>query len=63
MFVNPIIRLEQLVHRHGSQRAAATALGVGPSYFCDLLRGRRNCSDAILKKLRLKRVVISRRDA
>ena len=62
MFVNPITRLEQLVRRHGSQRAAAATLDVGPSYFSDLLRGRRDCSDAILKKLRLKRVVIARRD-
>jgi|TARA_R100001086_G_scaffold170569_2_gene93153 plasmid maintenance system antidote protein VapI len=60
MFVNPITRLEQLVCRLGSQRAAAAALHVGPSYLSDLLRGRRDCSDAILKKLRLKRVVIAR---
>jgi hypothetical protein len=60
MPVNPIARLEQLVRRHGSQRAAAEALHVGESYFSDLLRGRRTCSDPILKKLKLKRVVIGR---
>jgi hypothetical protein len=60
MLVNPIVRLEQLVRRHGSQRAAAEVLHVGESYFSDLLRGRRTCSDPILKKLKLKRVVIGR---
>jgi hypothetical protein len=60
MPVNPITRLRQLVFRHGSQRAAAEVLHVGESYFSDLLHGRRTCSDPILKKLKLKRVVIGR---
>lgn len=58
MPVNPITRLERLVRDLGSQQAAAAALGIGASYFSDLLRGRRECSKPILKKLNLRRVVV-----
>ena len=56
--VNPIVSLERLVRDAGSQRAAAAALDIGASYLSDLLRGRRECSALILKKLHLRRVVV-----
>ena len=55
---NPQRQMERLVSQLGSQVAAAAALGIGPSYFCDLLRGRRNVSDAVLRKLGLRRIVV-----
>ena len=58
---NPQHQLERLVDELGSQAAAAQALGIGPSYFCDLLRGRRNVSDAILRKIGLRRIVVRER--
>jgi len=45
----------------GSQAAAAQALGIGPSYFGDLLRGHRNVSDRVLTKLGLRRIVVRKR--
>ena len=56
--ISPILRLERLVRDLGSQRAAAQSLGIGPSYFGDLLRGRRDCSLTVLRKLGLRRVVV-----
>ena len=58
--ISPIARLERLVRDLGSQRAAAQSLGIGASYFGDLLRGRRDCSLVVLRKLGLRRVVVSR---
>lgn len=57
--ISPIARLERLVRDLGSQRAAAQSLGIGASYFNDLLRGRRDCSLEVLRKLGLRRVVVS----
>ena len=47
-------RLQALVVRHGSQKAAARVLGVTPQYFNDVLHGRRDAGRAILKGLRLR---------
>jgi DNA-binding transcriptional regulator YdaS (Cro superfamily) len=58
---NPQHHLERLVDELGSQAAAAQALGIGPSYFGDLLRGRRNVSDRVLTKLGLRRIVVRER--
>ena len=56
--VNPADRLEALVSKHRNQTRASVALHVSESYFSDLLRGRRACSDRILKKLQLRRVIV-----
>jgi transcriptional regulator with XRE-family HTH domain len=56
--VNVIQELEKQVSRHGSQKAAATALGISAQYLNDLLQGRRDASDNILEKLGLRRVVV-----
>jgi len=58
---NPQRQLERLVDQLGSQAAAAQALGIGPSYFGDLLRGHRNVSDRVLTKLGLRRIVVRKR--
>ena len=56
--VNPADRLEALVSKHRNQTRASLALQVSESYFSDLIRGRRACSDRILKKLKLRRVIV-----
>ena len=56
--VNPADRLEALVSKHRNQTRASVALQVSESYFSDLIRGRRACSDRILKKLKLRRVIV-----
>jgi DNA-binding transcriptional regulator YdaS (Cro superfamily) len=59
IIVDPAVALRRLVRTFGTQRAAADILGVTPSYFHDLLRGRRSCSDRILGKLHLRRVIVA----
>lgn len=54
----PHTLLKGMVVHHGSQAAAARHLGVAPSYFSDLLRGRRRISDRILGKLGFRRIVV-----
>ena len=56
--VDPAERLEALVSKHRNQTRVSLALQVSESYFSDLLRGRRACSDRILKKLKLRRVIV-----
>jgi DNA-binding transcriptional regulator YdaS (Cro superfamily) len=56
--VDPLIALGFCVALRGSQKAAAKALGIKPSYLHDLLHGRRKFSAAVLKRLGLKRVVV-----
>jgi hypothetical protein len=51
-------RIEALTTKHGSLRAAARVLGVDPSYLLRLRDGSKtNPSDALLRKLKLRRVV------
>lgn len=57
--VDPKARLRDLAIRHGSQVAAATAIGVSPAYFSDLLAGKRNASARILRLLGLRRSVVA----
>lgn len=42
--------LRHRVERHGSQQAAAKALGVSPQYLSDVLAGRRK-PDRMLRRL------------
>jgi len=53
--------LQAFVDRHGSQKAAAEALGVSSVYIHDLLHGKRRFSDRILEALGLQRIVIQRK--
>ena len=51
-------RIEELEDKYGGLRAAARALRSKPSYLSRLKSGERtNPSDAVLKKLGLKKVV------
>ena len=46
------------VKQAGEQRIVAQALGVSPQYLCDVLKGRREPADKLLKALGYRRVVI-----
>jgi len=51
-------RVNAAVAKHGSLRAAARALKIEPSYLCRLRSGKKVWpSDALLKKIGLRRVV------
>lgn len=51
-------QIGQLIHRHGSLRAAARVLGISPAYLSRLFSGeKKDPSDTMLRKLGLRRVV------
>lgn len=51
-------RIIELTEQHGSLRAAARVLGVTAGYLCRLRDGEKtNPSDALLKKMKLRRIV------
>lgn len=52
--------LAKEVKRAGSQKQLAAELGISTQYLNDLLRGRRDFSDKVLKKLGLERRVVRR---
>jgi len=52
--------LREFVARHGSQIAAARALGISQPYMSDIMNGRRNLSERIMKALGLERVIVER---
>jgi DNA-binding transcriptional regulator YdaS (Cro superfamily) len=58
--IDPKAWLRALVGRHGTQKAAAKALGVSPAYLSDMLMGRRDISERILAKLGLRRAVVAK---
>ena len=49
--------LETAIKQAGNQQAAATKLGVSPSYLSDVLSGRKEPGKKILEPLGLVRVV------
>lgn len=57
--VDPTDRLRRLVKRCGTQRDAALQIGISPNYLSDLLHGRRGCSDRILERLNLRRIIVA----
>ena len=59
--LDPIEVLRAFVDKHGTQVAAARALGVSKPHITDLLYGRRGFSPAMLDKLGLQRIVIQRK--
>jgi hypothetical protein len=61
--VDPCSRLRRLVRRCGTQRAAAVEMGISTNYLSDLIHGHRVYSDRILKKLDLRRVIVSARES
>ncbi len=54
-------RLQTIVQIAGSQRAAALQLRCSQSYLNDLIKGRRECSAAMLAKLGLRRTIIEQK--
>ena len=61
--VNPVAHIKALVKRAGTQVKAAKRLGVSQQYLCDILAGRRKVSAAMLKKLGLLTVIVSRQES
>jgi hypothetical protein len=61
IIADPVKALRCLVKTLGTQRAAAAGLGISVNYMSDLINGRRDCSDRILAKLKLKRVIVTTR--
>jgi plasmid maintenance system antidote protein VapI len=61
VIADPVKVLRRLVKTLGTQRAAAAGLGISVNYMSDLINGRRDCSDRILAKLQLKRVIVTTR--
>ena len=57
--IDPRARLRRLVRRCGTQRAAAVEMGISTNYLSDLIHGHRTCSDRILGKLQLRRIIVS----
>lgn len=50
--------LRERIKTAGSQAAAAHELGISPSQLSDVLNGRREISDGMLKKMGFDKVVI-----
>jgi hypothetical protein len=44
-------KLQEMCDLAGSQKAVADELLISPSYLCDVLKGRRDVSDALAHKL------------
>ena len=56
--VDPQRALASLIIEHGSQQAAADALGISASYFSELMLGRKTYSDRLLDALGLERIIV-----
>lgn len=59
--INALDRLHQFVKKYPTQKEAAVALKITPSYLSDLVHARRDLTDGILAKLGLKRTVVQDR--
>jgi len=57
--IDPAARLQAFVSKYPTQRKAAEALGISGPYLSDLLNGRREFSNTILKRLDLRRIVVA----
>jgi len=55
---DPLEALQAIVREHGSQKDAASALGIKPAYLNDLINQRRKFSRRVLEKLGLKLVTV-----
>ena len=53
--LEPIAELKRIVKECGTQRAAASLLGISQALLSDLLFGRRGFSDAMLEKMGLEK--------
>lgn len=48
--------IKQIVHEEGSQAGAAKRLDISPVYLGDILKGNRQISDQVARKLGYRRV-------
>jgi plasmid maintenance system antidote protein VapI len=55
---DPQEAIRAFVRGFETQAAAARALGISSQYLNDLLSGQRRCSDRLLSKLNLRRIVV-----
>lgn len=55
---SPFSVLRDRIARTGSQQAAARSLRISPQYLCDVLKGRREISAELARRLGYKRVVV-----
>lgn len=53
-----ILILKRRVNETGSQKKVAKQLGISAQYLGDILQGRREPGEKVLKTLKLKRVVL-----
>ncbi len=58
--MNALAVLKREVAKAGSQKNAAKSLGISTQYMNDLIRERRDFSDAVLAKLGLERRIVKR---
>lgn len=56
--VDPLTELRAFVARYRLQKEAAAALGISPNYLSDLLLGRRDLSETLLRALNLRATVV-----
>ena len=56
--VNAVLRLQEFVEQHGTQKAAAKELGLSEASLSLMIHGLRGISVATLAKLGLRRTVI-----
>lgn len=59
--IDALDRLQKFVRKYPTQKDAAFALGITQAYLSDLINMRRDLSAPLLKKLGLKRAVVSDR--
>jgi len=59
--INPIARLETMEAEVGTRQALAAKLGLSASYLSDVMNGRRDVNQKLLKRIGLKSVVIEGR--
>lgn len=57
-----IARMQREVAKAGSQKAYASVLGISEQYLCDILRGRRELGEKVLKALKVRKVVLYETD-
>ena len=55
--IEPVEVLRAFVAEHGTQTAAAQALGISEPYLSDMLKGNRAVAESTLTKLGLQKLV------
>jgi plasmid maintenance system antidote protein VapI len=53
--MEPLDKIKEMVKKAGSQKAVAIELDISQVYLSDILKGNRNISESVAKKLGFKR--------